>query len=56
MLPFDVWKSAFFGAFEVRYRKKIDFVFSLLPQLYIVCMVGPGEVLNLKFKISDLAM
>lgn len=27
MLPFDVWRSAFFGEFEVRFRKKNDFVF-----------------------------
>lgn len=37
-------------------EEKNDFVFSLLPQLYIVCMLGPVEVLNLKFNIWDLTM
>lgn len=40
MLPFDVWKSAFFfslGAFEVyRRKRKIDFVFFFVAS--VVCM------------------
>lgn len=54
MLSFDVCKFAFLVHLKlIEEKKTLDFMFSLLPQLYIVNMLSPVEVLKLKFNIWD---